>query len=132
MCSLLVQMSHMRKEIADLLRAGRQDYAWIRVEATIREKNLSTAYEILELYLELLAVRSCLLEKAKGVPADMVEAITSLLYAAPRVADLPELLQVKSLIMQKFGKELGSENSKADGEPSNWQVSYLFILLERL
>jgi len=116
-------MGQLRKEVAELLRADRAEYAWIRVEAIIRENNLSTAYEILELYLELLAVRCALLEKAKEVPGDMVEAITSLMYAAPRVSDLPELLQVRSLLVHRFGKELGTEDSRMNEEPSKWQVN---------
>ncbi|CAD7703890.1 unnamed protein product [Ostreobium quekettii] len=118
-----IQMAQMRKEVAELLRADRGEYAWIRVEAILREKNLSAAYEILELYLELLAVRAALVERAKEVPPDMVEAITSMMHAAPRVADLPELQQVRSLLMHRFGKELGPEEPK-DGEESRWQVNY--------
>jgi hypothetical protein len=34
---LLLQMKQYRRDIAELLRAGKQDYARIRVEAVIRE-----------------------------------------------------------------------------------------------
>eukprot|EP00775_Hariotina_reticulata_P012906 gene12906-13032_t len=77
-------MRAYRKDIADLLRAGKQDYARIRVEAVIREGLTLTAYEILELYLELLAVRSSLVASSKDIPRDMVEALSSVLYAASR------------------------------------------------
>ncbi len=40
------------------------------------------AYEILSLYLELIAVRSQLIAKTKEIPRDMVEAISSVIYAA--------------------------------------------------
>lgn len=40
------------------------------------------AYEILELYLELVAVRTQLISKTKEIPRDMVEAISSIIYAA--------------------------------------------------
>jgi hypothetical protein len=40
------------------------------------------AYEILELYLELIAVRVQLIAKSKEIPRDMVEAISSIIYAA--------------------------------------------------
>lgn len=75
----------MRKEIADLLRANKQENARIRVEAVIRENLLLQAYDILELFLELLSVRTQLVEKSKDIPPDMIEALSSLIYAAQRV-----------------------------------------------
>lgn len=38
----------MRKEVAELLRGGKQEYARIRVEGVIRENLLMHASEILE------------------------------------------------------------------------------------
>lgn len=46
---------------------------------------------MLELFLELLTVRVQLIDKSKEMPPDMIEAIGSLVYAAQRVTDLPEL-----------------------------------------
>jgi hypothetical protein len=42
------------------------------------------AYEILELFLELVAVRAPLVANSKEIPRDMVEALSSVLYAATR------------------------------------------------
>ena len=41
--------------------------------------------------MELLTVRVQLIDKSKEMPPDMIEAIGSLVYAAQRVTDLPEL-----------------------------------------
>lgn len=38
-------------------------------------------------------------------PLDLKEAISSICFAAPRCADLPELLQVQMLFAHKYGKE---------------------------
>jgi hypothetical protein len=38
-------------------------------------------------------------------PLDLKEAISSLIFAAPRCADLPELQQVLALFSVKYGKE---------------------------
>ena len=75
----------MRKEVADLLRTNKQENARIRVEAAMRENLLLQAYEVLELFLELLAVRVQLVERSKDVPPDMIEALSSLIYSAQRV-----------------------------------------------
>lgn len=37
-CTSLLQMRQYRKDISELLRTGKQDYARIRVEAVIREQ----------------------------------------------------------------------------------------------
>eukprot|EP00210_Caulerpa_lentillifera_P000024 g23.t1 len=115
----------MKREIGKLLSEGKNEYAWIRVEGVIRETNLLAAYEILELYLELIAVRAALLEKQRTCPKDMVEAISTLMYAAPRVSDLPELIDVRKSLSTKFGAELGVEGARSlnGEEPPNWQVN---------
>ena len=41
--------------------------------------------QVLELFLELLAVRVQLVERSKDVPPDMIEALSSLVYSAQRV-----------------------------------------------
>ena len=63
-----VKLTQQRRQVGQLLKAGKNEYAWIRVEAIIREQNLLAAYEILELYLELIAVRVELLDKSRNCP----------------------------------------------------------------
>jgi len=38
-------------------------------------------------------------------PIDLKEAISSICFAAPRCADLPELMQVQMMFATKYGKE---------------------------
>ena len=45
----------------------------------------SLTSQILELYLELIAVRGQLISKTKEIPRDMVEAISSVIYSAQRI-----------------------------------------------
>lgn len=42
---------------------------------------------------------------SRECPLDLKEAISSICFAAPRCADLPELLQVQLLFAGKYGKE---------------------------
>ena len=46
---------------------------------------------VLALFVELLKERAQLIENSKEMPLDMSEAISSLVFAADRIADLPEL-----------------------------------------
>eukprot|EP01023_Acetabularia_acetabulum_P009009 TRINITY_DN13967_c0_g1_i1.p1 TRINITY_DN13967_c0_g1~~TRINITY_DN13967_c0_g1_i1.p1 ORF type:complete len:446 (+),score=75.75 TRINITY_DN13967_c0_g1_i1:91-1338(+) len=101
-----VQLRNMHKEVAELLRQKKRDNARIRVEASIRERMTLQAFEILELFLELIEVRSQLLETTKGLPADMVEVVSSVVYAAQRMGqELPELLKLRTMFTVKYGKE---------------------------
>ena len=50
-----------------------------------------------EFFLEFYECREC--------PLDLKEAISSLCFAAPRCADLPELIQVQMAFAGKYGKE---------------------------
>eukprot|EP00899_Mesostigma_viride_P013948 jgi/Mesvir1/22554/Mv18566-RA.1 len=95
----------LRKDIADLLAAHKEDSARIRVEAVLREYDLLAAYDILELFCELLTVRLQILEASKECPLDLKEAVSTLIYAAPRTNDLPDLMEVRRQFSAKFGKE---------------------------
>lgn len=117
-----MQLSQHRKEIAELLRNGKQDFASIRVESVIRELQTLHAYEILELYLELLAVRSPLVASSREIPRDMVEALSSVLYASSRVADMPELATLHKMFAGKYGKEYVQEAS-SDATYFRWNVN---------
>ncbi|KAM2576871.1 hypothetical protein TB2_002601 [Malus domestica] len=100
-----IQIKQMRRDIAKLLETGQEATARIRVEHIIREENMMAAHEILELFCELIAVRLPIIESQRECPIDLKEAISSVCFAAPRCADLPELLQVQMLFAAKYGKE---------------------------
>ncbi|CAN6687136.1 unnamed protein product [Malus baccata var. baccata] len=100
-----IQIKQMRRDIAKLLETGQEATARIRVEHIIREENMMAAHEILELFCELITVRLPIIESQRECPIDLKEAISSVCFAAPRCADLPELLQVQMLFAAKYGKE---------------------------
>lgn len=103
-----IQVKQMRKEISQLLTTGQEPSARIRVEHIIREQNILAAYDILELFCELVAVRLPIIESQKNCPLDLKEAISSLIFASPRCSDLPELLQIRQLFAAKYGKEFAA------------------------
>lgn len=103
-----IQIKQMRRDIAKLLETGQEATARIRVEHIVREENMMAAQEIIELFSELIAVRLPIIEAQRECPLDLKEAISSVCFAAPRCADLPELLQVQFLFAAKYGKEFVS------------------------
>ncbi|KAF5203330.1 Ist1-like protein [Thalictrum thalictroides] len=100
-----IQIKQMRRDIAKLLETGQEATARIRVEHIIREENMMAAQEIIELFCELIAVRLPIVETQRECPLDLKEAISSVCFAAPRCADLPELQQVQMLFASKYGRE---------------------------
>ncbi|XP_019152844.1 PREDICTED: uncharacterized protein LOC109149503 [Ipomoea nil] len=100
-----IQLKQMRKEIAKLLETGQEATARIRVEHIIREEKMMAAQEIIELFCELISVRLPIIEAQRECPLDLKEAISSVCFAAPRCADLPELQQVQLAFTGKYGKE---------------------------
>ncbi|KAI5057546.1 hypothetical protein GOP47_0027561 [Adiantum capillus-veneris] len=100
-----IQLKQLRKELAHLLENGQESTACIRVEHIIREQNIMDAYEILEHFCELLIVRMPIVEIQRECPLDLKEAVASLIFAAPRASDLPELLEVQTLMSFKYGRE---------------------------
>lgn len=100
-----IQIKQMRRDIANLLETGQEATARIRVEHIIREEKMMAAQEIIELFCELIVVRLPIIETQRECPIDLKEAISSVCFAAPRCADLQELLQVQMLFAAKYGKE---------------------------
>ncbi|KAJ3677334.1 hypothetical protein LUZ60_003058 [Juncus effusus] len=100
-----IQLKQMRKDIAKLLENGQEATARIRVEHIIREENMMAAQEIIELFCELITVRLPIIDTQRECPLDLKEAISSICFAAPRCADLTELMQVQMLFGAKYGKE---------------------------
>ena len=97
-----------RKEIADYIQIGKPERAKIRVEHIIREDYLVEAMEIVEMYCDLLLARFGLIEQMKNLDDGLAEAISSLIWVAPRLqADIQELKTVSDQLVAKYGKPYG-------------------------
>lgn len=95
-----------RKEIADYIGSGKIERAKIRVEHIIREDYLVEAMEMLEMFCDLLLARFGLLQQMKAVDPGLAEAISSIIWAGPRlVSDVPELKCICEQLTLKYGKE---------------------------
>ncbi|CAJ0939432.1 unnamed protein product, partial [Mesorhabditis belari] len=94
-----------RTEIADYIQANKPDRARIRVEHIIREDYLVEAYELLEMYCDLLLARFGLIEQMTTVDDGIAEAVISILWAAPRITtDIPEFKVISDQLTHKYKK----------------------------
>jgi vacuolar protein sorting-associated protein IST1 len=110
-----------RKAIADLLRNGKEEVARVKVEGVIRDEMLLEAFEILDLFVELLLSRLEMMKMQSGCPFDLREAVCTVIYAAPRMS-VKELSEVRSMFIQKYGKPFASEAMENKGSCVNSKV----------
>ncbi|CAN4078643.1 unnamed protein product [Withania somnifera] len=103
-----VVVRQMRRDIAMLLESRQDATARVRVEHVIREQNILQANEFLELFCELIVARLQIIAKQRQCPADLKEGISSLIFAAPRCSDIPELMGLKDIFEKKYGKDFVS------------------------
>lgn len=119
-----------RRAMAQLLEAGKEDSARVRVENIIRSDIITELYEILELYCELLLARAGLLENPACDPG-LEEAVKSIMYAAPKT-EIKELQQVRILLAERYGKEfLHAAMENADSKVSPKVVRKLSVVPPR-
>ncbi|XP_065085769.1 IST1 homolog isoform X1 [Ochlerotatus camptorhynchus] len=102
-----------RKEIADYLVAGKPERAKIRVEHIIREDYLVEAMEIVEMYCDLILARFGLVTQMKEIDEGIEEAVSSIVWVAPRLqADVLELKICADIFTVKYGKPF-AESARA-------------------
>ncbi|KNG48078.1 DUF292-domain-containing protein [Stemphylium lycopersici] len=120
------KVKQQRREMAQLIEAGKVQSARIRVENIIRTDITTELHEILELYCELLLARSQLLESQVSssntnsaststlLDPALEEAVRSIIYAAPRT-EIKELQTVRALLVDKFGKDVAVASMDGEG-----------------
>ncbi|XP_010062462.2 IST1-like protein [Eucalyptus grandis] len=97
---------YLRKDIADLLRNGLDTNAYGRAEGLLIEQNMTSCYHLIEQFSGCILGQLLVMEKQSECPEECREAIASLMYAAARFADLPELRELRSLFADRYGKSL--------------------------
>jgi len=97
-------IKNQKREIAELLKAGKDESARIKVEGVIRDDFIIEAFDILELFCELVLARLGVIQISKDCPPDLVEAVCTLIYSGPRT-DVKELLIIREQLAAKFSKE---------------------------
>lgn len=62
------QVKQLKRELAQLLQSGQDQTARIRVEHVVREEKTMAAYDLVEIYCELIAARLPMIESQKKLP----------------------------------------------------------------
>lgn len=96
----------LRKDIADLLANGLEKNALGRADGLISELILSSCYDFIDHVCELILKHLPVLQKLRQCPEDCREAVGSLIFAAARLSELPELRELRDLFQERYGSSL--------------------------
>ncbi|ODV81493.1 DUF292-domain-containing protein [Suhomyces tanzawaensis NRRL Y-17324] len=104
-----------RRQLAELLKQGKESSAKIRVENIIRDDIYIELLEYLELYCELLLARiTIILDPARTTcENNILEGVLSVIYGASH-SELKELITIRDILIHKYGPDFGKralENS---------------------
>lgn len=103
-----VKFSQARSDVLQLLQLGHHERALLRVEQVIKEQNMLDVLVMIERYCNLVIERVHLIEQERVCPDELREATSSLLYAASRCGDFPELQEIRTVLTSRFGKEFAA------------------------
>ncbi|GMH13676.1 hypothetical protein Nepgr_015517 [Nepenthes gracilis] len=96
----------MKKDIADLLANGLEPNAYGRTEGLIVELILASCYDFIDYICEIILKHLSVMQKHRECPEDCMEAVASLMYAAARFSDLPELRDLRNMFQERYGDSL--------------------------
>ncbi|TMX04551.1 hypothetical protein EJD97_007574 [Solanum chilense] len=131
-----VRCSLARSDVTQLLHLGRQEDAlhrvssqnvpqyipllsssnstsdhfhYFQVELVIKEQNTVDALTMMEKYCHLLIEKRVLIKTKGECPEELAEAISSLIYAASRWGEFPELHELREVFTSRYGNEFAAQ-----------------------
>ncbi|KAL6221796.1 hypothetical protein ACLB2K_005191 [Fragaria x ananassa] len=96
----------LKKDIADLLANGLDINAYGRAEGLTVEVILSSCYDFVERCCDLVLKHLSVMQKQRECPEECKEAVASLMVAAARFSDLPELRDIRQLFQERYENSL--------------------------
>ncbi|KAL6888697.1 hypothetical protein ACP4OV_009723 [Aristida adscensionis] len=100
----------LKKDVADLLTNGLDTHAFARdhMEGLIVEMNQASCFDMIEQYCEFIVKQLNVLQKESECPQEALEAVSTLIFAAARFPDLPELCDLRHIFTEKYGSSIES------------------------
>ncbi|KAK9142478.1 hypothetical protein Syun_011878 [Stephania yunnanensis] len=96
----------LKKDVADLLKSGYDANAYGRAAGLVIELDMSYCYDAMEQFCGLVARHLSIMQRQSECPEECKEAVATLMFAAARFADLPELRDLRNIFMEKYGNSL--------------------------
>lgn len=96
----------LRKDVADLITNSLESHAFGRIDELIVEMNQASNYDVIEQYCEYIAKQLNNLQKQSECPREALEAVSTLIFAAARYPDLPELCDLRHVFTERYGPSI--------------------------
>ncbi|KAK9269705.1 hypothetical protein L1049_001483 [Liquidambar formosana] len=96
----------LKKDVADLLANGLDINAYGRAEGLLAELILSSCYDFVEQSCEFILKHLSVMQKQSECPEECRVAVASLMFAAARFSDLPELRDLRQVFQERYGNSL--------------------------
>ncbi|MCD7457167.1 hypothetical protein HAX54_034373 [Datura stramonium] len=107
---------YLKNDIADLINSGLDVNAYDRTEGLLVELNLLSCYDFLDQYCEQILSHLETIFRQRECPENCREPVGSLIFAAARLADLPELRQLRTMFNERYGNSLECHVNKQFAE----------------
>ncbi|KAJ4879281.1 Regulator of Vps4 activity in the MVB pathway protein [Raphanus sativus] len=105
-----VRCSQATSDVTELLKLGHHENAYHRVDQVIKDQNTLDVLFFVHGYFTLLIDRVHLFEHNRDCPDEILEAVSSLLFAASRIGEFPELQEIRNVLISRFGKDLAARS----------------------
>ncbi|XP_047969837.1 IST1-like protein [Salvia hispanica] len=101
-----VRCSQARSDVIQLLhQQPHQHHALVRVEQVIKEQNSLDALVMIEMCCHILKESTEIITNSRECPDEVKEAVSSLIFAASRTGEFPELQEIRRIFTSKYGKD---------------------------
>ena len=105
-----VRCSHATSDVTELLKLGQHENAYHRVDQVIKDQSTLDVLFFIHGYFTLLLDRVHLFEHNRDCPDELLEAVSSLLFAASRIGEFPELQEIRNVLVSRFGKDIAARS----------------------
>ncbi|GKD88317.1 IST1-like protein [Tanacetum coccineum] len=113
-------VNHLRNDMEKLIKLGESETAFERADQVYKDEGMIVVYELLALFCEHISFHLSRIRRKKNCPKEVMEAVSSLMFASARCKDLPELLHIRRLFTSRYGKSL--ETKALSGNRVNIQI----------
>ncbi|KAJ0250410.1 Regulator of Vps4 activity in the MVB pathway protein [Hirschfeldia incana] len=104
----IATVNFLKMDIVDFLKNGLDYNAYTRAEMFLEELRIISCYDIIERFCDCISSNLSPMLKKRECPEECREAVSSLIYAAAWVPDVPELKDLRAVFTHRFGSFIHS------------------------
>ncbi|CAH8386022.1 unnamed protein product [Eruca vesicaria subsp. sativa] len=104
----IAMVKFLKMDIVEFLKNGLDYNAYTRAEVLLEELRIISCYDIIERFCDCISENLPLMLKNRECPEECREAVSSLIYAAAWVPDVPELRDLRAMFTRRFGSFIAS------------------------